>query len=89
MAKKQIFFNTVLWGFLLWFFGYVLGIIFFAFVPKDSIGWYVMPLGIIATPWVLFKKVRRESLKHYAIVGVYWAVIAVVFDYIFPPQGKS
>ena len=81
--KKRIFLNTLLWGFLLWFFGYVLGFIFYAFIPKDLIGWYIMPFGLIATIWVLFKKIKRESLQCYFMVGVFWTLIAVVFDYFF------
>ncbi len=81
--KKRIFLNTLLWGFLLWFFGYVLGIIFFAFVPKDFIGWFVLPIGVIAAIWVLFKKIERESLTCYIALGVFWLLIAVVFDYVF------
>jgi hypothetical protein len=81
--KRRVFLNTVFWGFLLWLFGYVLGIIFFAFVPKDLIGWYVMPLGFIATLWVLFKKIKRKSFQCYIMLGVFWMLIAVVFDYIF------
>jgi len=83
MDKKKIFLNTILWGFFLWLFGYALGFVFFAFVPKDALGWYIMPFGVAATLWVLFKKIQRESFGCYFGVGVLWAIIAVVFDYIF------
>jgi hypothetical protein len=79
--KKKIFLNTISWGFLLWLFGYILGIIFFAFVPKDLIGWYVMPLGLVATLWVLFKKIKRESLQCYIMLGIFWTLIAIILDY--------
>ena len=81
--KKRIFLNTVLWGFLLWLFGYILGMIFFAFVPKNQIGWYISPLGIIATLWVLIKKIKRESFTCYIGLGVIWTLIAIVLDYLF------
>jgi len=81
--KKKIFLNTVLWGFLLWLFGYILGFVFFAFVPKDVIGWYIMPLGLIATLWVLFKKIKRESFQCYIGLGIFWTLIAVICDYFF------
>jgi hypothetical protein len=83
MDKKKIFLNTLLWGFLLWLFGYILGFVFFAFVPKDQIGWYIMPFGIIATLWVLFKEIKRDSLGCYFGLGVFWSIMAVVLDYVF------
>lgn len=83
MDKKKIFLNTLLWGFLLWLLGYILGFIFFAFVPKDLLGWYIMPLGVIATLWVLFKKIEREKFGCYIGLGVIWTIMAVVLDYIF------
>ena len=57
--KKKILLNTIFWGFILWLFGYILGFIFFGFVPKEQIGSYVMPLGIIATIFVLLKWIKR------------------------------
>ena len=81
--KKKIFLNTVFWGFVLWLFGYVLGIIFFAFVPKDILGWCIMPFGLIATLWVLFKKIERESFTCYIGLGVIWTILAIALDYVF------
>jgi hypothetical protein len=81
--KKKIFLNTLFWGFVLWLFGYVLGIIFFAFVPKDAIGWFILPFGVAATLWVLFKKIKRESFGCYIGLGAIWMLIAIVLDYIF------
>jgi hypothetical protein len=81
--KGKIFFNTVFWGFVLWLFGYVLGFVFFAFVPKDLIGWYIMPFGIIATLLVLLKKIKREKLMCYFGLGLIWTILAIVLDYIF------
>jgi hypothetical protein len=81
--KKKIFLNTLVWGSLLWLFGYVLGIVFFAFVPKEMIGWYILPFGTIATLWVLFKKIERESFGRYVGLGVFWVILAVALDYLF------
>jgi hypothetical protein len=81
--KGKIFQNTVFWGFMLWLFGYVLGIIFFFFVPEDLIGWVILPLGTIAAIWVLFNKIERESFGCYIWLGVVWVVMAIVLDYIF------
>jgi hypothetical protein len=81
--KGKIFLNTILWGLALWIFGYVLGMIFFAFVPKDVIGWYVTPFGIVAILWVLFKKIERESFMCYIGLGIIWTIMAMILDYIF------
>jgi len=83
IERKKIALDNIKWGILLWLFGYILGFVFFAFVLKDMIGWWIMPLGITATLWVLLKKIKRESFTCYIGVGVFWALIAVLFDYIF------
>ena len=81
--KGKIFLNTVFWGFILWLFGYVMGIIFFFFVPKDLIGFVILPLGFAFTLWVLLKKIIRESFVCYVGLGVIWTIMAVAFDYFF------
>jgi len=81
--KKKIFLNTVLWGFILWFIGYILGFIFFALVPKDVIGWYITPFGIAIMLWVLFKKIKRNGFMCYIGLGVIWTIMAVILDYVF------
>lgn len=82
MNKKQILLNTLFWGFLLWVFGYVLGIIFFAFVPQEQIGLYVMPLGVLFTLWVLLKKIKREEFMCYIGLGTIWMIMVIVLDYL-------
>jgi len=81
--KGKIFLNTVFWGFILWLFGYALGFIFFAFVPKELIGWYILPLGVIVTLWVLIKKIKREEFGCYFGLGLIWAIMAIALDYVF------
>ncbi|MGA3292220.1 MAG: hypothetical protein ABSC49_03705 [Candidatus Microgenomates bacterium] len=81
--KKGFWKYGVGWGIGLWFIGYVLGIVLFAIVPQNMIGWVITPIGILITLWVLIKIVKLESFKDYALLGVIWAIIAVVFDYIF------
>ncbi len=71
------------WGFILWFIGYVLGIVLFAFVSPAVLGWIIMPIGIIITLWVLFKKIKSDSFQHYVIIAIAWTLIAIVFDYLF------
>jgi len=81
--KRAILINNLFWGIVLWLFGYILGIVFFAFVPKEQIGFYILPLGAAFTLWVLFKNIKREEFLCYFRVGLIWAVLAVVLDYLF------
>ena len=81
--KGKIFLNTIFWGFILWLFGYILGVAFFAFLPSELIGWYIMPIALVATIWVLFKKIERDSFTCYIGLGVIWMVMAIVLDYFF------
>jgi hypothetical protein len=80
---KQFYKDAFGWGFILWFIGYVLGIMLFTVVPLSVVGWVIMPIGTIITLWVLFKKVKADSFQYYALLAVIWALIAVVFDYFF------
>jgi hypothetical protein len=81
--NKQLLKDSLGWGFILWLIGYILGFVFFAFVPQDQIGWFVMPIGTIITLWVLFKKIKGDSFKHYINLFFFWGLIAIVFDYFF------
>jgi hypothetical protein len=81
--KGKIFLNTVFWGFVLWLFGYILGIVFFAFLPKDQIGWYILPFGFAFMLWVLVRKIKREELMCYFGLGLIWTLMALALDYIF------
>jgi hypothetical protein len=81
--KGKILLNTIFWGITLWLIGYILGFVFFTIVPKEQIGWYVMPLGILITLWVLAKKIKREKLMCYFGLGIIWTFLAVILDYVF------
>ncbi len=80
---KQLFNDAFGWGFVLWFIGYLLGIMLFTVVPVSVIGWIIMPIGTIITIWVLLKKVKADSFQYYASLAVIWTFIAIVFDYFF------
>lgn len=71
------------WGLTLWFFGYVLGFVFFALMPPEKIGWYIFPIGLAVTVLVLWKWVRPQSLTTGLAIGAIWCALAVVLDYIF------
>ena len=88
---KQFFKDVFGWGFLLWLFGYILGIMLFFIVPKIIIGWIITPLATIVAVWVLIKKIERVSFSYYLLIAIFWTSIAVVLDYfllikIFKPE---
>lgn len=83
MNIKQEIKQTFGWGFLLWFIGYVLGILLFPFVKPSMIGWVITPIGIIITLWVLIKKIEREKFQCFLGLAAVWTVMAIILDYAF------
>ena len=81
--NKQLVKDALLWGFLLWLFGYILGFIFFAFIPTPLMGWFIMPFGIVVTLFVLWKLVKVQTFRDFLLMAVIWTLIAIIFDYIF------
>lgn len=81
--KQGLIKDGLVWGFLLWLLGYLLGIALFMIVPPSLIGWFITPVGIIISLWVLFKKIQSKSLNYYFKIAVIWTIIAIVFDYLF------
>ena len=84
--NTQLLKDGLLWGAGLWLIGYVLGFIFFAFVPASLIGWFIMPIGVAVTLWVLLTRTKGSSLSYYISLGAMWVVIAVVLDYFLLVQ---
>ena len=68
--ERKLLKHVAAWGFALWLFGYILGIVFFPFVPVDSLGWYITPFGVIALLGVLLKEVEVKTLKEYFLIGI-------------------
>jgi hypothetical protein len=75
--------DTLGWGILVWLMGYILGFVFFALVPSYAIGYFVTPLGVAFTLWVLFKKVKSKTFAEYVAIGAVWTILAMALDYIF------
>lgn len=71
------------WGFVLWLFGYLAGIVLFFVVPEELIGWVLTPVATLLTVWVLVRKVKRPELMCYFGTGLIWTVMAIVLDYLF------
>lgn len=81
--NKTFYIDVLGWGFGLWLFGYLLGVVLFVFVPPAMIGWIIMPVGALASLWILLKKIKSESFQQYILIAFGWTAIAVVFDYLF------
>lgn len=81
--SKKFMVSALTWGFLLWLFGYILGIILFAAVSPNLLGWVIMPFGIATTLWVLTKKVTFNTKEQAIFLGLSWAIIAIICDYLF------
>jgi len=83
MSNAQKLKSTLLWGFTLWFIGYLAGFMLFFVVPKDYIGWIITPFATVLTIWVVIKKIRRPELVCYFGLGLVWIIMTTVLDYIF------
>jgi hypothetical protein len=75
--------DCMAWGLGLWLFGFVLGIVYFFFMPAEMIGWFITPVGLVFMGFVLWKWVHVGTLTDGVMIGMSWAVIAIVLDYIF------
>ena len=75
--------DAVGWGVALWLVGYILGVILFPVLPTSIIGWFIMPIGVVLTIWVLVHKIEYGSAWRYAIIGLFWTAIAIGLDYVF------
>jgi hypothetical protein len=71
------------WGFVLWVIGYAFGIMLFAFVPANLIGWIITPFGTAITLWITSTKVKGDTLLYFGLVGLVWLLIAIGGDYVF------
>ena len=73
--------DVILWGFLLWLIGYGLGILLFAVVPAWTIGWYLLPVGVIVTTCVLWSRGPGRSFGYFLALALSWTAFAIVLDY--------
>ena len=81
--QDGLFKDALGWGIVLWFIGYVLGIVLFFVLPASLIGWAVLPVGTIITFWVLLKKINSRDFRYYCLLAVAWTAIAIAGDYLF------
>ena len=84
--NKQLLMDSLGWGSILWLIGYILGFVFFFFVPPALLGWVIMPIGLVITLWVLLTRVKGSSFQYYLIIAVIWTLLAILLDYLFIVQ---
>jgi hypothetical protein len=78
--------DTMGLGTLFWLIGYLASMVLYFSPFPDNLGWIIL---VIFTPftirvtWWWFRSRKHLSLQYYAGVGVAWALIAVVLDYLF------
>jgi len=82
-VNRQLLKESIGWGILLWFIGYILGIVLFMLVPPAILGWVIMPFGVVITLYVLYKKIKSNSSCYYLWLAIAWTLIAILFDYFF------
>ncbi|MFA5268510.1 MAG: hypothetical protein WC379_11115 [Methanoregula sp.] len=83
---QQTIKDTAGLGIFFWLVGYLAGMVLFFTPFKDNMGWIIMaiftPFTILVT-WWWFRQRGYLSWEYYAGVGIAWALIAVVLDYLF------
>ncbi len=79
--KKGFYKDALGWGFLLWLFGYILGIALFFVVSPVVLGWVIMPFGILFTLWVLCKRISSKDWRYFLGLSVVWSMLAIILDY--------
>jgi hypothetical protein len=76
-------------GTFFWLVGFLAGMVLFFTPFKDNMRWIIMaifkPFTILVT-WWWFRQRGYLSPEYYAGVGIAWALIAVVLDYLFIVQ---
>jgi hypothetical protein len=85
-STRQVLKDTAVPGILFWLVGYLAGIVLFFTPYMNVMGWAMLvtftPFTIIVT-WWWFRNRGYLSMEYYAGVGIAWALIAVVLDYLF------
>ncbi len=80
--------DTVGLGTALWLLGYLVSLVLFFTPFARTMGWIITavftPVTIAITWW--WFRARDLPLAYYVGVGVVWAVIAIVLDYLFIVQ---
>lgn len=84
LTTKRKLIDTLGWGFILWLIAFILGTMLFPFVPTKFLGLFTLPVAIIITPLVAYKRFRNFGApsSYYLLVATVWVLLNVVFDYL-------
>jgi len=90
-TTKQKLMDTLGWGIILWATGYLLGMMLFAFVSLAVMGIIISVIMFPVTIYVAWRRLRKsdQPKSYFFIVGIVWAAIPVLFDYVFLVKALS
>ncbi len=76
--------DTLLLGLALWLMGYLASLLIYGAVSSTILGWILFAIFTPVTICVAFLRFRKrkEALVYYFLIGLAWAAIAVLFDYL-------
>jgi hypothetical protein len=77
--------DIFVFGILIWFIGYIASLILFPFVPNNILGWILCIIFTPITIIIAYFRFRKRKLRLfcYFMTGVFWLLIAIIFDYLF------
>ena len=83
-AKKRLV-DVFVFGIMLWLMGFIGSLILFPFVSMDILGWILCIIFTPITILITYYRFRNRKMKFfcYFMTGVFWMLIAVLFDYLF------
>lgn len=86
-SAKEVGIDLV-WGFGLWAFGYILGMMLFTLVPVEYIGLIISPIALVLALWVCWRRFSRkgDNTLYLLAIGAAWLLMAFSLDYIFLVQ---
>ena len=82
---KSRMIDIFVFGILIWLMGYIASLILFSFVPNNILGWILCIIFTPITFIIAYYRFRNRNLGLfcYFMTGVFWALIAIILDYIF------
>ncbi len=77
--------DALLLGSAIWLAGYVASIVLYGFVSKAILGWILFFIFTPLTVYIAYLRFRKrkETIAYYSAVALAWAVLAIIFDYVF------
>jgi hypothetical protein len=85
MKNRTKVVDTLLLGAALWLLGYLASMILYSVVPYTLLGWVLSAILTPITLCIAYLRFnhRKDTAPYYVKVGVVWALVAIILDYIF------